>query len=352
MYTNGINITEVHNKLFGRIGWEQSTSTTAPVLSSTVTDSASGRFFNDFHPLVTAENVKYTQDDSGISDDDLSTLLEKRTKAAITASLVNVYEDNQVIESIKVYERVGQNDKLIENTGLFVGYEINIANTYSKKTQIQACELYFDGEVEFNLYLFKDGDTEPLKTIPVTSVTNRLTKITLEDVYLSYDGVSKYYFGYFQNDLGTVKAYQENVYSKERSFCFRVDSIYSASNGMEFNRENVSYTYEPYGINLELISFNDITQVVLNNPTMFDNAIGLNVAIWALELMLNNTRSNKNERITKEQVGVIYRDLNQVTTAENPFNAGLKKQLQNEYKRLRNLIKPKAKAEVKSYEHN
>jgi len=349
MYTNGINITSVQDALYGRIGWEQSTKSGAPVVSTENKASVSGRYFQEFHPLVTVENIKASQENPDITDDQLNTLLESRVKSSITKSLVNVYEDTQMLEKVLLYERTGDNDILENNSDRFVGYEINVARDYSKKTQVVACELYFDTEVTFNLYLFKDGVATPVKTQSVTTTAGSIKRVTLDDVYLGYEGVSKYYLGYFQNDIGSAKAYKENVYSKEKTFCFSADSMYSERVGSNFNRDSISYPDQPIGLNLEIIAFNDITEIVLNNPSMFDNAIGYNVAIWALELMLNNTRSSNVERMTKEMVNVIYRDLNQVTTAENPFNSGLKSILKNEYKRLKELVKATPKATVNEY---
>ena len=339
MYTNGIDITECLNSLQSRIGWEQSTKSDAPVLSPENLESFSGRYFQDFHPLVTPENIKYAQDNAMITDDQLNEYLNKRVRASITNVLTSVFSENQIIEQSKVYKRIGQNDLLINNSDLFVGYEINVANDKKKKVQITECSLYLDTEVTFNLYLFEDGNPGSILTREVTSSPDKLTKIKLDNVYLSSHG--KYFFGYFQSDIGDAKAYLENVYCKKPAYCYSADSMYSKQNGTDFDRNNICYPSQPYGFNLEITSFKDVTETILTNPTMFDELIGMSVTIWVLELLLNNSRSNRNERITKEQSSLIYQDLNQVTTEENPFNPGLRTRMQSEIKKVKKFFNNK-----------
>jgi hypothetical protein len=344
MYTNGIDITECLNALEKRIGWEQSTKSDAPVLSIENLDSISGRFFQDFHPLVTPENIKAAQDNPMITDDQLNEYLIKRVRSSITNVLSSVFDKNSIIEQSLVYKRIGQNDLLINNSDLFVGYEINVANNNKKKVQITGCTIYLDSEVNFNLYLFEDGNPGSILTKEVTSSPGKLTKIKLDNVYLPYSANGKYFFGYFQSDIGDAKAYLENVYCKKPAYCYSAESMYSKSSVTDFDRNNICYPSQPYGLNLEITSFNDVTETILSNPAMFDDLIGMSITIWALELLINNSRSNRTERITKEQASIIYQDLNMVTTEQNPFNVGLRTRMEREMKKVKQFFNEKPKA--------
>jgi len=208
-YSNGYDITVVYAALKDRIGFRQPVYTGAPTLTSAVTTTSSGRYLEDFHAIATVKNIKASMEQVGASDAQLITHLENIRKAAIMRALKAVFSDPEVVEQVKLFSRYGRNDELIENSGRFIGYEINVADRPDAAVQIDALHLYFDSVKTFNIYLFKDGDLTPVMTQSVTTVADKITEVipTAERII----GRGKYYLGYFQDDLDGAKAYREQV---------------------------------------------------------------------------------------------------------------------------------------------
>jgi len=353
MYTNGIDISTVLPALKQRLGWRQQLNA-GPVPDLTNSKSLSGRYFQDFHALVTLQNIKATMEET-VSNTDFNTYLSQLQDSAIMRCLSEVFRANNIIEQKLLYTRFGLMDVKVPNTGMFCGWMINIANDFGKSVQINECSLYFDGDVSFNLYLFQDGIKSPLKTIPVSChayqrdvVTFDLTQVdpnTVRDdhVYLTYKTGRRFYFGYFQNDLGNVHAIQEQVDYMATPLIFDAIAFAAPSiSSNDFDHNKRAYTALPRGLNLEIISFRDHTQQILRKANFFDEAIGLSMAILVLEQILSSTRGNLKERITKEFFDRTYMDVNQAyPTDEIPVMTGLKGRLEKEYKALINTFFPK-----------
>jgi hypothetical protein len=330
-YSNGYDLTAVNTALASRVGFRQPLGSGVPTLSAPVIATDSGRYYQDFHSLVTVQNIKATMEQVNASDSDLNTYLINLKKAAIQRCLNGVFTGPQVIDEGRIFRRYGTNDQLITNSSLFVGYEIDVAETQDAGVQIDALQLYFDSAVTFNVYLFKDGKLSAEWTQSVTTVANQITEVTLTDKVLAK---GKYYLGYFQNDIGSAKAYREQVECWNESYYYGAKAVQCASTGATtFNREQRSYTMQPAGLNADISSFKDHTLQIKRKAAMFDELQGLTLAYMVIEQIIYSTRSNKDERIFKDQldrVG-IQLDLNGVAPiSDSPQIMGLRQRIERE----------------------
>lgn len=346
--TNGINIEDVTKALFGRLGWASPFGDTTigdnPTIDVPNLESKSGRYFQSFHPLCTPFNIKQCYFEN-LDDVQFNLLLEQIQKDAIVRCITSVFTDIELIQQVRLFDRYSGNDQKQTNNGSFIGYEINISKDYGLSTQINGVFIHLDKESTFNMYLFKDGQSEPIKTIPVTSKEDKEIYVPFEDVILSYSDGYRYFIGYFQNDIGDAEAYIEQISNCSKTLCFSADPIIAKADGVTFDKKNIGYTSLPYGINLDLSTFRDYTSTVINNASKFDEAIGLTVCVAALEIMLNSTNSNATERITKDLTKSIFSDLNQMPVEGVPVVPGLKSRLNGEFKKLRlNFTKQKPNA--------
>jgi hypothetical protein len=347
-YTNGIDINSVLPELENRIGWRQPKKAGSPVLNSYNKTSKSGRFFDSFHTLVNANNIKYVQEDDQISDADLNQYLSDLQDDAIMRTLSEVFRESSLIEQKLLYTRFGTMDLPIVNSGLFVGYMINIANDFGITTQINNCTLYFDGAKDFNLYLFQDGVLAPLKTIPVHVDPYVRNEVPLNNLYLNYKTGRRYFIGYFQDDLGPVHAIQEQVDTWATMLCFEARPFAAPRVGQafDFNHNYKQYTALPRGINLEVITFRDHTQQILRKANLFDEAVGLSVTVMVLELINMAIRSNVKERQLKMVSGSLYQEINQAyATDAIPVTPGIKSRMFSEFKKLRESFYPQIKSD-------
>lgn len=346
-WTNGYNHTAVVTALKDRIGFRQPLGSDVPTLTSAATTSRSGRYFQDFHALVTVENIKATMPQVGATDANLITYLGEIRSAAIMRALNGVFSEPQIVDQPQpVFIRYGKNDQLENNTGLFVGYEIQVADAPDVAVQIDEVHLYFNAAVTLDLYLFKDGSTQPVWTEEVTTEADSVTEISLAGKVLNR---GKYYFGYFQADLGSAKAYREQACEWNEASYYCAKPMQSAADGLTFDRENISYPVPAHGMNLVLSSFIDHTTQIRKKAAMLDELIGLTLAYQVLEGIVYAVRSNATERILKDQLaGVgIQLDLNGVAAiSDSPQVQGLKQRIERETKRVRQSFYPKPKAVV------
>jgi len=114
--------------------------------------------------------------------------------------------------------------------------------------------------------------------------------------------------------------------------------------GSGIDTNQVSFTIKTHGFNIQLSAFRDYTQMIVDNAYLFDNLIGLQMAADVIEMIQNNTRSNKDQRITGELTKMLYSDLNHAGPSdESPFSAGLKSKITNEVHRVKRDLFPKKK---------
>jgi hypothetical protein len=334
-YTNGIDINLVLPALEKRLGWRQPLKA-GSIPISTNAESLSGRYFQDFHGLVTIPNIKSTMEEEGVSNADLNTYLLQLQDSAIMRCLSEVFRESSLIEQKLMYTRFGTMDLIIQNGTNFCGYMINIANDFSISTQITECTLYFDADVSFNLYVYQDGVKTPIRTIPVACKAYERTIVQFDRLYLTYKTGRKYYIGYFQEELGAAHAIQEMVDTWASTFCFEAVPLAAPKDiFFGFNHNYRMYTALPRGLNLEIITFYDHTQQILGKTNLFDEAIGLSMAVMVLEQITTSTRGNLKERLTKEIIEKAYMDLNQAfPTKDIPVTPGLKSRLIAEYSKL------------------
>ena len=347
-YSNGYNNTAVLAALFGRLAWS-----TDSTLSSANKTSASGRYFDDgsFHALVNVANVKATEG-TPVIPDTWDIRFTTRQNAVINKCLSTVFNIPQFIDQVNVFTPDGsEQEEAVTNNGKAVGYKIDVAKDFDKTVQINSLELYFDEAATFNVYLFKQGNKTPLKTKSVTTIANVKTTVALTDWILNYKEAGLYYVVYFQDDLGPAQAINEQV-------CFNTACLFSAEaimatviSGTDFDRVSPELPYQPNGLNMQISSFRDMTNNIIQQPQLFDELLGLVMAYTVIEQMIYTVISNASERIIKDQldrVG-IQLDLNgSAPISESPQVIGLKQRIDREAKRVKESFYPNPKAKTVS----
>lgn len=344
-YTNGFDLTAVLSSLRKRLGWRQPTMSGSPVLNSDNLTSTSGRYFQSFHSLVTINKIKEIVEDKDADDTQFNEYLTNLQTDAIMRCLNEVFREPELLEQKLMYTRFATMDQSVNNSGQFVGWIINVANAFGISTQINTATLYFDQDCSFNLYLFMDGIKSPLQTIPVSCVAYERTVIEFESLVLNFKIGQKYYFGYFQSELGSARAIREQVETWATTRCFEAFTFTApaTNSNTDFNHNYRQYGMLPLGVNLEIISFRDHTQKILRKANLFDEAVGLTVAAMVIEEIVMTTRTNSVQGQTGEQANKIFTDLNQAYATDNiPLMPGLKSRIAAELKRLRLTFFPEA----------
>lgn len=344
---------EVIAVLFGRVGFRQPAGANYSGLVSEINaGSKSGRYFDGFHAQVTIPKIREVCNaEVDITDAEFNTYLTDLQKDCILAVLDGVFDQPEVIEQSLEFDRCNERPVIMPNVGRFVGRQIKIASDSTKAVRINAVTLFFNGDVTFNLYLFNNTKKDPVKTLEVSAEADNQVIISPEDWVLSYiSGAQKtglYYLGYFQDDLGDVRAYDEQPYAWNRGRIYGTESIEASvvPSAKDFVRYDPFYTNRTHGLNFQISSVVDFTESIIRNPQVFDRAIGLQMAAMVVERIIHNERSNGLQRTTETTATRLYNDLNlDMQTPDLPYSSGLKNQLRRELKRLHESFFPKQRA--------
>lgn len=252
-----IRISELQNKLLPLIGWEQNYNTNDFKIADSLTESESGLYFQQAHPLVTLQNLACIAPDfknidypeyDGTQDyakgnmichdgklyraldytigvepgdtefwaevDPFSEWLEAKTKGCIQKAITRYINDRL---SSKAYKNIFENKALFDGTGRivdtirnqnnFVGFELTPIRAKGVTTKINKIGIQFTQPGTYTFYLMHSSQQDPVKIIEVTKKSfNSLEWFSLDDVYLPYqseknDAGGSWYLGYFQSDL-------------------------------------------------------------------------------------------------------------------------------------------------------
>jgi len=338
--SNGFNLLKVFAAFTDRLGWRQPTlSTFKPVLSADNLASASHRTYESFHAMSRLPPLLAAQPDPNISSDDFNSMLQYMEQDCITRCLNAVFCEPQMVEHDLIYSRISNiRQVVIPNTGNFAGYRIKVSDG-DYACLLNKVAFFFDGVVSFNLYLFNDLTLLPLVTIPVTTMANSQTVVDLSLLinYISDNKGGLFYLGYFQDDLGDVHALDEQLNMWDDSKLYGAYPFQSprVAGQLDFNRINPSVVFRSYGMSVEVSTYNDFTQRIIENASMFDEARGLLMAVMVIEEIRYSQRTNAQERIAAEVSKNLQMDVNLAAPGmQQPYVAGLNYRLEREFKRL------------------
>jgi hypothetical protein len=351
MSTNGIDAARVLTAL-ARVGWDQPTESGYPVLTSANTTSISGRKYNGgaYHSALTIQNIKDCQPNPLISDADFNTFLSNRRDEMLLSMLNIVFGNTQYLDSGLLFEKSGKDLHTVGNSNGFVGVQIKMSQgDYSAR--IDNAELLFDGNATFKLYLYHDkkGKLQE-KEVTVTANTMITEAIGWE---LSYRNASikggTYFVGYFQSDLGDVKAIDYDYCSNGYITFGSANFIAPKTGALTFDFENISTGTTMYGLNLEMSGYRDMTQQIVQNAHAFDELQGLMMAANVIDLIINSDRITSNQRIAEASLHKWrldlkgYKDPNTET-----YYPGLEQRIAKEAKRVAASFQQKKKTIVTS----
>jgi len=330
--------------LYQRIGLKEPTKTGyTGKLDAASKVTRSGLTYDEFHSLANFINILDCQDDPDITDAEVNALILTWQKEAIKTGLNRVFEGKRdLIENRMLYTRENVFENAIANEGKFVGFEISVPETANIVNVLNSVILQFNGVKAFKLYLFHSSKKSKVADFSATSVADDFYKLELnQKLYnqTSTYGSGKFYFGYFQNDLGTVQAYDRvwNGANKHTTFNgIRLRSISVEPNGTNlFDIGSLSYRSECWGLNLDISSFCDYTNLIMTNQAMFDPIQGYSFAIRVLELIKTSGRINATKRVNEKLPDIAAFDLETQTGENVPRNVGLNQKLKIEIDRVR-----------------
>jgi len=336
------NAEEAKKALFGRVGWKKQPNSFKYDLSADNIKSLSGRNFQSFHKIVTLKNILYCIEDENADSEEFNEYLKDLQNDAILACLSGIFNEDELLEqSFIIDNRTEDVPETKEYSGKTVGYKLKSPEDNTYIIVIKSVMLFFDNDTDIKLFCCHSKIGTIWEKI-VHCEEKKQTIIPIDDLILQYSTESYkggfFYFGYEADNLTPLEF--RNSFFLQTNILGYVPFEYSDIN-------TIRETTNTYGLNIEFCAYRDFTEIIKNNASLFDTAIGLQVAATVVELILNSDRSNSNERIAKEAGGILYNDLNTAyPTPEFPYTTGLKNQLSREIKRLKKNLLPRPTSRI------
>lgn len=254
-----IRIADIQDKMLHLVGWKQSYDLSDIMLSSNITQTESGMYFQQIHPLLTLDNLRsiapdfqnynwqvhdvnkaYKSGEVVRIDDSLykaiqdvpaetdildseywsetnpfSEWLEEKTKASIV-KLVNKFINvkladkatKSLIENKILFDGTGRLTNKIENRNKLVGFEIDTVRSKGVTVKIDKIGLQMTEPGSYTLYIFHSSNPEPIYTLTFEKTkANSLEWFKpKDDILLPYESVNtdaggSWYLVYKQSEL-------------------------------------------------------------------------------------------------------------------------------------------------------
>lgn len=254
-----VRIADIQDKMLHLVGWKQSYDLSDIMLSSNLTQTESGMYFQQIHPLLTLDNLRsiapdfqnynwqvhdankaYKSGEVVRIDDSLykalqdvpaetdildseywtetnpfSEWLEEKTKASIV-KLVNKFINmkladkatKSLIENRILFDGTGRLTNEIENRNRLVGFEIDTVRSKGVTVKIDKIGLQMTKPGSYTIYIFHSSNPEPIYTLTFEKTkANSLEWFKpKEDILLPYESANtdaggSWYLVYKQSEL-------------------------------------------------------------------------------------------------------------------------------------------------------
>lgn len=254
-----IRIAGIQDKMLHLVGWKQSYDLSDIMLSSNLTQTESGMYFQQIHPLLTLDNLRsiapdfqnynwqvhdankaYKSGEVVRVDDSLykaiqdvpaetdildvdywaetnpfSEWLEEKTKASIV-KLINKFINmkladkatKSLIENKILFDGTGRLTNKIENRNRLVGFEIDTVRSKGVTVKIDKIGLQMTEPGSYTLYIFHSSNPEPIYTLTFekTKADSLEWFKPKEDILLPYESANtdaggSWYLAYKQSEL-------------------------------------------------------------------------------------------------------------------------------------------------------
>ena len=259
---------EIKTGLLHLWGWRQHNDVFEFTISDSLTQSETGQYFQEIHPLLTLPNIKSiapnfdlitypawdVETQYRIGDrvtisgkhyrakmaniglapetnptewerfDQFSEWLEQKTKASILKAIRTFWDEKMsektaknILESKALFNGTGRITDLIPSGTNLVGFELVPIRAQGITLKIEKIGLQMTGQGPVTLYLMHSSRKDPVRIIPLNRIRNAgMQWFDQEDLFLPYlsdetDAGGSWYLVYKQGDLDpTVQAINKN----------------------------------------------------------------------------------------------------------------------------------------------
>jgi hypothetical protein len=266
--------------------------------------------------------------------------LESKTRASIQKAITRFLSEKMLngnykplCESKVLFDLAGRISDRVQNRKRLVGFEIVPARTKGVTVKLNRIGLQFTKKGDYTLYLMHSDSSEPIQTITVTKQKDNSMEwfMPKDDIILPYMGGS-WYLCYVQSELPEESQAIKKDYDWSKgpcSSCSRTETIlwkawspyleihpfYVSSDDYVkeetlqlWDVEKNTYVYDNnFGLNLDVTVSCDLTDFIIEQRTLFLDALQLQMAADMLrEFAYNpNVRTNRHS-INASRVDILY----------------------------------------------
>lgn len=347
-----IDITKIQTALSGIVGFKQPYNPDYAIVDSTNQASSSGYYVTD-NPYAKIEYIKDNQDYVDISTTDFNTLLTDIKKSSVSSVCNQVFSDYDFIDRTLLFKNASNKTSVETLPTGFVGYHIRVTGQKNVAFKISRVLLDFQGTGTFTLLLWNTAKKAAIQSKVITITTDH-QEVSLDWVVDNTDTTYKgeYYIGYIANSL-TVSPYKRD---------WNAGNILSSPTYLEVNRVKVSNHLtttlfdltkiegmsEDSGLNLDITVYEDYTDFIINNKSLFARAIQVDAIISCIQLYLSSLRSNSNQSQATQLYEKLMIELKGTGSESIVKVIGLENQLLGEIASIRTEIGKLKKGLVKS----
>ena len=336
------NKSKIEDALYGIVGFNQPDNPEYQIVDAANQISRSSYFVTD-NPYAKIEFFKDNQDYVSISD----TEFNKKLKALQTSSIASVCNrvfNNPSYRDRNLLYKYAQNKKDVETLpNGFIGYKLTLDLTKNIALSIPRIMLDFQGTGDIEILLFNTAKKEVLFSKIITITTDRQEESldwVLNNTDLDYKG--DYYLGYNTDGL-TVSPYKReyNNASIKSSFAnLSIRDVFVSGHNTNtlFDLTDVDGNSITTGLNPDMTVYDDYTDLIINNESLFAYAIYLDAAIRMLSFIKSSIRSNGIQRKGEQMEIALIQEIEGQTTEGTVKITGLKPTLLGELKTLKDEI--------------
>lgn len=317
------------------ISWRQNPDSTGFQINDAnlVATPTSGMYFNDFHPLLTPNNIKgiapgYISAQTGATQNtSISAFIREKTEAGMVQAIdtwLNEKFDERtarnLLERNTLYRSAVSSSVKDVNHSRFVGHEFVPMRTAGTVQKITEFSLQFDQDCDVTVYLYHSNVATPIYAETINYIGGG--GVQWVSVNWTLTGEGSWIIGYDQAENPTVQsingvpdythvsggghwlpigkffnvaACAAETYETDGIPELEIGNDFIVGGGKAFDSDGLTYDWSTnYGLNYKFSVQCDYTDLILEQKNLFKQVIGLNVAIKFLEEMRFNPDAKVN----------------------------------------------------------
>ena len=301
-----IAVENIKTELLGLVGINQPYDPDYAIFEPDLLLSESGLFLDDVN-FVTGEFIIDVVSPLKSTTPQKNEVLRNLMKSASIQVVNEVFDKSSLIDHGVLYSKAN-NFKDLQD-GLpngFIGWKLKITETKDVSFKINRVFLELEGNGDLELILWNTNRQNPIETetIAITSGNNAYTiDLNWECRNLDfYKG--DWYIGYIYDGsiIPFKREYHDSSEVNDIRGLWMQKVVFSDHNVITIpDLDKEAYLgSQSTGINMDITVFEDKTSFVIQNKLMFAKAIQLKTAILIFQKFLSSTRSNVNERYSKD----------------------------------------------------